>query len=78
MSNEDLHISFEPSPLYGEIARAASGGKLWAGTINSIDDLAELLPEAVESVKSGVAAVLDVRLVDAHAAGGFFTQRNKL
>lgn len=76
MSNDDLPISFEPSPHYADIARAASGGKLWAEIVNSVDDLVKVLSQAIASVKTGVGAVLDLRLANAHATGGFYTQRS--
>lgn len=72
-SNDDLHISFEPSPHYAGIAKAASGDRLWTAVTNSVDEFTRLLPAAVESVKAGRGAVLEVQLVDAHGAGGFYT-----
>ena len=62
MSNEDIHISFAPTPDYAGIAKAASGGAAWAGYAGNVDELAKLLPEAVAAVKSGVCAVLDAHL----------------
>ncbi|KAL4803475.1 hypothetical protein BDV18DRAFT_153740 [Aspergillus unguis] len=61
-TNEDLNISFAPTPDYAGVARAASGGHIWAGTASDVQDLAKLLPEAVESVKNGVGAVLEAQL----------------
>ena len=61
-TNEELNISFEPSPHYAEIAKAASGGELWAGRASTREELERCLVEAVESVKNGVGAVLDARL----------------
>ena len=60
--NEDLNISFDPTPDYAGIAKAASGGSLWAGTAGNVKELQVLLPQAIESVKNGVGAVLDARL----------------
>ena len=62
VSNEELNISFAPSPDYAGIAKAAAGGKIWAGHAASVDELHELLPEAVKSVKNGIGAVLDAHL----------------
>lgn len=59
VSNEELNISFAPSPDYAGIAKAAAGGNLWAGKAGTVGELAELLPKAVESVMNGVGAVLD-------------------
>ena len=57
-----MNISFAPSPDYAGIAKAAAGGKLWAGHAASVDELHELLPKAIESVRNGVGAVLDAHL----------------
>lgn len=62
VSNEELNISFAPSPDYAGIAKAAAGGNLWAGHATTVSELHDLLPKAIESVKSGVGAVLDAHL----------------
>ncbi|KAJ4234725.1 hypothetical protein NW759_001716 [Fusarium solani] len=62
ISNQDLNISFSPTPDYSGIGKAASGGNAWAGVVSSIEDLGRLLPEAVERVQNGVSALLEVRL----------------
>ncbi|KAL2043264.1 hypothetical protein N7G274_004324 [Stereocaulon virgatum] len=62
VSNEELNISFAPSPDYAGIAKAAAGGKLWAKHATTTKDLDELLPQAIESVKKGIGAVLDAHL----------------
>ena len=62
MSNKELNISFEPTPDYSGIAKAASGGKCWAGYASTAKELERILPEAVEAVKGGVCAVLDAQL----------------
>ncbi|KAG9677587.1 thiamine diphosphate-binding protein, partial [Aureobasidium melanogenum] len=62
VSNEELNISFAPTPDYAGIAKAASGGKCWAGHAGTVEELAKLLPEAIEAVKGGVCAVLDAHL----------------
>lgn len=61
-SNEELNISFAPSPHYADIAKAAAGGRLWAGRAETVGELEEMLKGAVESVKNGVGAVLDACL----------------
>lgn len=61
-TNEDLNISFAPSPDYAGIAKAAAGGNLWAEHATTVDELHALLPKAIESVKNGVGAVLDAHL----------------
>jgi hypothetical protein len=62
VSNEDLNISFAPTPDYAGIAKSAAGHKAWAGSARNSEELGRLLPEAVEKVKSGILAVLEVRL----------------
>ncbi|KAK3044064.1 hypothetical protein LTS18_002270, partial [Coniosporium uncinatum] len=62
VSNEELNISFAPTPDYSGIARAASGGKVWAAHASTAEDLGRLLKEAVKAVEGGRAAVLDAHL----------------
>ena len=62
ISNQDLNISFSPTPDYSGIGKASSGGNAWAGVVSSSEDLGRLLPEAVERVQNGVSALLEVRL----------------
>lgn len=61
-TNEDLNISFAPSPDYAGIAKAASGGDIWAGRAATVADLARLLPEAIKAVQNGTVAVLEAQL----------------
>lgn len=62
VSNEELNISFAPTPDYSGIAKAASGGEIWAAHANTADELEKLLPEAIKYVLSGKSAVLDAHL----------------
>ncbi|MCJ1282234.1 hypothetical protein MMC26_001557 [Xylographa opegraphella] len=62
VSNEELNISFAPTPDYAGIAKAAAGGNLWAEHASTAEQLNTLLPKAVEAVKSGISAVLDAHL----------------
>ncbi|KAH8707131.1 putative thiamine pyrophosphate enzyme [Phaeosphaeriaceae sp. PMI808] len=62
VDNEGIGISFAPTPDYAGIAKAAAGHRAWAGCAGSAKDLEELLPQAIESVKNGTLAVLEVRL----------------
>jgi hypothetical protein len=62
VSNEELNISFAPTPDYSGIAKAASGGEIWAEHAGTADELANLLPEAIKAVLSGRSAVLDAHL----------------
>ncbi|KAK7548689.1 thiamine pyrophosphate enzyme, N-terminal TPP binding domain-containing protein [Phyllosticta citricarpa] len=62
VDNREINISFAPSPDYAGIARAASGGRVWAGSAGTVEQLELRLKEAVESVLSGTTAVLDAHL----------------
>ena len=65
VDNKKLNISFEPTPDFSGIAKAAAGGRCWAGCVRSVKELVERLPEAVEAVKTqGICAVLEVKLGD--------------
>ena len=59
-TNDELCIEFDPSPDYGGIAKAAAGGAIWARKATSLNEFDELLKEAVEAVKGGRSAVLEV------------------
>ncbi|KAF2805129.1 thiamine diphosphate-binding protein [Mytilinidion resinicola] len=61
-SNEELNISLAPTPDYSGIAKAASGGKVWAAHASTAKDLDRLLAEAVKAVLGGQSAVLDAHL----------------
>jgi len=62
VGNDELNISFVPTPDYSGIAKAAAGGDIWAGHASTADELAKLLPEAIQSVLNGKTAVLDAHL----------------
>lgn len=62
VDNKALNISFAPTPDYSGIAKAASGGKCWAGYVSTAKELEQKLPQAVAAVKGGVCAVLDANL----------------
>ncbi|KAI5783166.1 thiamine pyrophosphate enzyme, N-terminal TPP binding domain-containing protein [Peziza echinospora] len=59
-TNDELCIEFSPSPDYAGIAKAAAGGEIWAGKAESVDELEGLMKEAIEYVKGGKSAVLEV------------------
>lgn len=59
-TNDELAIEFDPSPDYSGIAKAASGGDIWAGKAATVAELEAKLREAVEVVKGGTSAVLEV------------------
>ena len=62
-TNEELNISFTPSPDYSGIAKAAAGGNLLAEKVSKAEDLEDVLKRAVESVKAGTSAVIDAVVV---------------
>ncbi|KAL9126000.1 MAG: hypothetical protein Q9217_004881 [Psora testacea] len=62
VSDEELNISFAPSPNYPGLAKAAAGGKLWAARASTVQELKRLLPDAVASVQNGIGAVLDAQM----------------
>jgi thiamine pyrophosphate-dependent acetolactate synthase large subunit-like protein len=74
-TNEELNISFAPTPDYAGIAKAAAGGELWAGRASSVAQLADQLPKAVESVVNGRAAVLEAQL---DGTGGKYVVESRL
>lgn len=58
---KDVHVTFGPdAPDYGLIAKAAGGA--WTATLSDPKDTSKLLKEAIEAVKGGQCAVLDVHL----------------
>lgn len=62
-TNEELNISFAPTPDYAGIAAAASGHKAWAGQAWDAEDLEKKLGAAIKAVQDdGVCAVLDAHL----------------
>ncbi|KAH7121474.1 thiamine pyrophosphate enzyme [Dactylonectria macrodidyma] len=60
VSNSELNISFDPSPDYSGIAKAAADGQIYGARIRLADQLQPKLEEAIRSVQSGTSAVLDV------------------
>jgi hypothetical protein len=62
VDNKTLNISLDPTPDFPGIANAATGGHAWTGTVSSVAELVDQLPRAVEAVKSGICAVLEVKL----------------
>ncbi|KAL2270573.1 hypothetical protein VTJ83DRAFT_2757 [Remersonia thermophila] len=62
-SNEEINISFDPSPDYAGIAKAAAGGELFAARVDNAADLDRVLSEAIAAVESGQAAVVDCKVV---------------
>lgn len=61
-SNEDIALSFEPSPDYAGIAKAAAGGDIHAARVDRASELQSVLKEAIEKVQAGQTAVVDVKV----------------
>ncbi|KAI9710894.1 MAG: hypothetical protein M1828_002005 [Chrysothrix sp. TS-e1954] len=66
-TNEELNISFAPSPDYAGIARAAGAGGfngkgLWAERVYKAEEVDAVIMKAVEMVKGGRAAVVEAQL----------------
>jgi thiamine pyrophosphate-dependent acetolactate synthase large subunit-like protein len=59
LDNRELNISFEPSPDYSGIARAASDGNIHAARVKDADQLEAVLREAIAVVQGGTSAVVD-------------------
>ncbi|CRK32119.1 hypothetical protein BN1708_016079 [Verticillium longisporum] len=64
-SNEEINISFDPSPDYAGIAKAAAGGDLMAARVGHVEELEGMLKKAIETVQGGQSAVLDVKVTTA-------------
>lgn len=61
-TNEEINISFDPVPDYSGIAKAAAGGDLFAAKVDKASELNEVLKKAIENVRGGQSAVLDVKV----------------
>lgn len=61
-TSSELNISFDPSPDYSQIARAASDGTIYAARVDTQESFQKALGEALAAVQSGTAAVLDVAI----------------
>ncbi|KEF59870.1 uncharacterized protein A1O9_04718 [Exophiala aquamarina CBS 119918] len=62
VDNKTLNISLDPTPDFPGIANAATGGHAWTGTVSTVAELVHQLPRAVDAVKGGICAVLEVKL----------------
>ena len=63
VSNRELNISFDPSPDYSGIARAASDGNIHAARVTDRAKLQSVLKEAIEIVQNGTSAVIDAHVL---------------
>ncbi|SPO05414.1 related to BENZOYLFORMATE DECARBOXYLASE [Cephalotrichum gorgonifer] len=62
VSNEQLNISFSPTPDFSGIAQAASGNTAYAKVVRSAQELRTILPEAIAAVQGGVSAIIEARI----------------
>lgn len=63
ITNTELNIALaSPTPDFGGIAKAASGGKFFNGVASSVAEFKEVLQRAIDSVNSGVTAVVECRI----------------
>lgn len=70
-SKEELGIGFgNRPPDYGAVAEAAARGQMWKGRIEKVGDVDIVIKQAVEVVKYGRGAVVDVVLERADVDGG--------
>ncbi|KAG7007585.1 hypothetical protein G7Y79_00009g026940 [Physcia stellaris] len=62
-TSEELGIGFgDLPPDYGAVAEAAGRGRIWKANIEKIGDVEKVIKQAVECVKGGTGAVVDVLL----------------
>ncbi|KAJ4857943.1 thiamine pyrophosphate enzyme, central domain-containing protein [Trichoderma breve] len=62
-TNEEMNISFSPSPDYAGIAAAAGAGDIHALKVTKASELESILRDAVAKVKAGKTAVVDCKVV---------------
>lgn len=62
-TNEEMNISFSPSPDYAGIAAAAGAGDIHALKVTKAGELEGVLRDAVAKVKAGRTAVVDCKVV---------------
>ena len=62
-SDEDIHISFAPSPDYAGIAAAAGAGNVHALRVEETSQLEAVLVDAVAKVQAGNTTVVDCRIL---------------
>ena len=61
-SNEEINISFDPSPDYSGIAKAAADGDIFAARVSERSELEDVLKKAIAHVENGQSAVVDVKV----------------
>ncbi|RSL54657.1 hypothetical protein CEP53_007364 [Fusarium sp. AF-6] len=71
VSNQELNISFTPTPDYAGIAKAAGHGDIGVFRVSMADELPAKLVQAVEFVLGGTSAVFDAQL---HGSDGKYVE----
>jgi thiamine pyrophosphate-dependent acetolactate synthase large subunit-like protein len=61
-TNEDINISFNPTPDYAGIAAAAGAGEVHALRVEDPAKLEEVLKDAVAKVQAGKTTVVDCKV----------------
>ena len=61
-TNEEINISFDPTPDYAGIAAAAGAGDVHALRVADPAKLEEVLKDAVAKVQAGKTTVVDCRV----------------
>lgn len=70
-TKEELGIGFgELPPDYGAVAEAAGWGRIWKGRVERIGDVDSVITQAIDVVKGGKGAVVDVVLGMGEMDGG--------
>jgi thiamine pyrophosphate-dependent acetolactate synthase large subunit-like protein len=65
MTDDELGVDLKmDGPDYCGIAKAASNGHLWTRKVHKCQDLPSALKDAMQSVRSGIGAVLDAVVMD--------------
>lgn len=63
VTNEEMNISFNPTPDYAGIAAAAGAGDICALKVTDANQLESTLRDAVAKVKAGQTTVVDCKVV---------------
>lgn len=70
-TKEELGIGFgEMPPDYGAVAEAAGRGRIWKGRVERIGDVDSVITQAINVVRGGKGAVVDVVLGKGEVDGG--------
>ena len=70
-TKEELGIGFgDMPPDYGAVAEAAGRGRIWKGRVERIGDVDSVITQAINVVREGKGAVIDVVLGKGQVDGG--------